>query len=59
MLASGEWKTLAGKRGDGGVAEMLIPDNSSGKLEAKANSFSWSEIFKNPLITFFNSGMYF
>lgn len=52
MLASSECKTLAGKHGDGGVAEMVIPDNGSGKLEAKANSFAWSEIFKKPLITF-------
>lgn len=52
MLASSECKTLAGKHGHGEVAEMVIPDNVSGRLEAKVNSFAWSEIFKKPLITF-------
>lgn len=34
---------------------MVIPDNGSGKLEGKANSFAWSEIFKKPLITFLSA----
>lgn len=40
-----EYKPLAGKHGGRGVAEIVIPDNISGKQEAKADSFAWSEIF--------------
>lgn len=47
-----EYKALAGKHGGRGVAEIVIPDNISGKQEAKANSFAWSEIFKKPIIAF-------
>lgn len=47
-----EYKPLAGKHGGRGVAEIVIPDNISGKQEAKANSFACSDFFKKPKITF-------
>lgn len=47
-----EYKPLAGKHGGRGVAEIVIPDNISGKQEAKANSFAWTDFLKSKIITF-------
>lgn len=52
MLAVVNIKPKLASRGGRGVAEIVIPENTSGKQEAKANSFAWREIFKKPVITF-------